>query len=257
MNLDMLNDAMWVAGDVLLLLILVRATQGQLLSKYPVVYSYFASLLVAEVIRVYIHFSAPDKSLPIYWTTQFVCVAAGYFLVWEIYRQALHNFPGTGLIARHVVSAIFVLILANVFLSGGGWRIEEFGQSVIRLERDFQAVQVVLLLLLQILISYYGIPLGRNIRGLLLGQGLFVSTSVAILAVRGYMGLSFQQFWVYAQQVCSVGTLLIWTHAFWSYEPNPNPTVRIDLEEDYATLVRRTNLAFVKARSILLRTLTS
>jgi hypothetical protein len=253
----MLSNAMWVTGDLLLLLIIGRTIEQRLLSKYPIVFSYFAILLIAEIIRLYIHVAAPLDSLAVYWTTQFICVAAGYFLVWEIYRQALLHFPGTGLIARRAVSAIFVLVLANFSLSGAAWKLDAFGQSVIRLERDCLAIQVVLLLILHLLVTYYAIPLGRNVRGLLLGQGLLVSTSLAILAVRAYVGLSFQQLWTYAAQSCSVGTLLIWAYAFWSYEPNPIPLGTIDLEEDYASLVRRTSLVFTKARTILLRTLTS
>lgn len=253
----MLTFGLWVLGDVLLLLLFGLGVKRGLISKYWIFYAYIGFHVLGEVLRVSAYFLATVEYLPIYWSTQFVSVAANYFVLWEIFRQVLRDYRGTAIIARRLVTAIFVVVLAKVLVPALFTRTGPFDGHIISLERDFRAVQVVLLLVLQMLIAYYGIPLGRNLRGLILGQGLFVAASMAILAVRDYMGPSFQQFWAYAQQGCAVGTLLIWTHAFWSYAPNPKPMVTIDLEQDYAVLVRRTNLAFMKARSILLRALTS
>ena len=253
----MMTFGLWFFGDVLLLLLLGLGVKRVLISKYLIFYAYIGLHVLGEVLRVSAYYLAPGEYLPIYWSTQFVSVAASYFVLWEIFRHVLRDYPGTAIIARRLVTAIFILVLAKTFLTALVTGVDPFRLGVIPLERDLRFVQVCLLLGLQFLITYYSIPLGRNLRGLILGQGLFIATSMAILALRSYMGPSSYEVWALGQQGCAVGALLIWTHAFWSYEPNPKPSARINLEEDYALLVRRTNLAFIKARSILVRTLTS
>jgi hypothetical protein len=88
--------------------------------------------------------------------------------------------------------------------------------------------------------AYYAIPAGRNLKGIMLGYGQAVAVTLALLAVRNYIGPSFQDAWTFTQQLSYLASLSIWLVALWSYLPNPVPKTRINSDDDYDGLASRT-----------------
>jgi hypothetical protein len=111
----------------------------------------------------------------------------------------------------------------------------------------------VLLIGLVGLFASYAIPLGRNLKGIIYGYGLFTATSVAHLTLRDYLGDSFQRAWQYIQPICYLVVLVVWCLALWSYAPIPQPTTRPRLEADYESLIAATRRKVRSARSYVLR----
>ena len=111
---------------------------------------------------------------------------------------------------------------------------------MIEFERDLRCVQALFIFGLLAVIFYYAIPIGRNMKGMVMGYGLYIFSSLVSLAVRAYAGPSFTKIWSVAQPLSFDATLVIWLVALWSYCPNPVPDSNIPLEQDYEALATKT-----------------
>ena len=82
-------------------------------------------------------------------------------------------------------------------------------------------VQAILLAGLLQVISYYGISMGKNLRGMILGYGQCIGVTLIAIALRSHFGRHFQNAWSLVQQLTYLAALAIWAVALWSYRPNP------------------------------------
>lgn len=250
----MLTQVIWWTANLLEILLLGRAAQRKLIKAYPLFYTYLAFVLLTSLTRFYMYVWHAPLYTNFYWGTQGVSVVLGFAVVWEICRQALARYPGAYRMVRAGFAIIFVTvsakILANV-LSGESWSL---AATIAEEERDFRVVQAFLLLVIVGLNSFYRIQIGRNLRGMMLGYGFFVGTSVLNLTFRSYLGDAFQTWWQYLQQVAYVVVLLTWCVTLWSYQPNPEPEAESRVEQDYQALVQATRERFRQVRSHVRRT---
>lgn len=245
----MLSSLVWVTGLVLESVLLARALLGNFLKHYSLFYLYLISVFLrsASLFVVY-HLWAIFYS-PAYWYTQFLNVLLGCALVWEVYKVALAKYPGAARMARNVLAFMFILAITRIFVKA--WNSPNWipGKTTLETERDLRIVQLVLLIGLVTLFTSYAIPLGRNLKGIVYGYGLFNAASVAHLTVRDYLGDSFQRAWQYMQPVCYLVVLLVWCGTLWSYAPIPEPTTEPQLEADYQSLLASTKKTVRSARS--------
>jgi hypothetical protein len=111
----------------------------------------------------------------------------------------------------------------------------------------------VLLVGLVALFASYAIPLGRNLKGVIYGYGLFVATSVVHLTLRDYLGKNFERSWEHIEPLCYVLVLLVWCATLWSYAPIPESTREPQIETDYESLVAATKRKMHSTRSYVLK----
>lgn len=236
----MTTHLLWWSGPALEFLILLRAARGGFIKKYPFFYSYVFCVLVIDCISNPIHASNPTHYAIWYWSTQFLILIVGYGIILEISNHALEAYPGAERCSRYLVIALFAIIFAYVALQGllsAHW---SPAATSAELERDLRVVQALLLVSILFVVSYFRIALGKNLKGIILGYGLFLGTSVMILAIQSYAGKSFQAIWDISQPFFYVASLMIWTVALWSYQPNPEPAMPPALEADYRVLAMKT-----------------
>ena len=167
--------------------------------------------------------------------------------------MTLGQYPGAARMARNVLAFMFILAITRVFVKA--WNSPNWipGKTTLEMERDLRIVQLALLIGLVALFASYAIPLGRNLKGIIYGYGLFAATSVAHLTLRDYLGDSFQRAWQYIQPVCYVVVLLMWCATLWSYAPIPQPAAEPRLEGDYQSLLASTKRKVRSARSYVLK----
>lgn len=248
-----LTEILWWSANLLTAMLIVRGVRRRLVTKYVLFFSYLCYELAATLVAFYVYSFRPEAYLTFYWHIQFLSVAAGYCVTWEMYRQALKDYPGTARVSQYLVSAFFLLLLGLALVYAFVDEARGLIQNVIQLERNLRVVQTVLLTVLISLVRYYAIPLGRNLWGLIWGYGFFVGVSVIILTLRYYLGSPFYLWWQYSQQVAYLVALAIWVPSFWVYVPNPKADVSIGLEEDYAVLAERAGRRIARARESILR----
>lgn len=247
----MLSLAVWVTTLILEALLLLRALAGAYLSKYKLFYVYLGTVFFQSFFLLVVYLAKPKYYSPLYWYAEFLSVVLGCGIVWEIYRRALGRFPGAARMARNVLLFILLLVFAKVLVNTWNATVWWPAGAVVELERNLRAVQATLLIGLVFVIAFYRIPLGLNLWGMMLGYGLFIGTSVIILAFRVLLGDSFQTAWHYLQPLSYLLVLCIWCIALWSYKAAPVPDTEPKIEQDYQLLARTTRKGLLQARAYL------
>lgn len=249
----MLSSLFWVTGLVLESVLLARAVLGNLLKYYSLFYLYLISVLLPSASLFAIYHLWPNFYSPAYWFTQFLNVLLGCALVWEVYKVAFAQYPGAARMARNVLLFVFILTITRIFVKA--WNSANWipGKTTLETERDLRIVQLALLIGLVALFASYAIPLGRNLKGIVCGYGLFIATSVAHLTLRDYLGDSFQRAWQYLQPICYLVALLVWCGTLWSYAPVPRPITESRLDADYESLIAATKRKVRSARSYVVK----
>jgi hypothetical protein len=251
-----LTQFLWWGGIVLEAFLLVRCVRGRFYREYPGFFSYIAVVLLASILR-YSERQNPSTYALVYWYSQVVSLVAGYVVILEIYRRALRDYPGAARMAQTLLMAIFVLVISKaVFASAGstGWSI---ARTCEELEHDLRAVQATVLIAILGLLAYYRIPLGRNLKGILLGYGIFVGMSVTLLTLRFGFGDRLPLVYRYLPAWIYLAVLMIWCTALWSYHAIPVPETKPGLERDYQSLALGTRRLLIHARTHLTRAVRS
>ena len=155
-----------------------------------------------------------------------------FLVVWDIFR---HTFSRTFMVDR-VGSKMFSVVGAGsvIFALGSFWTFQTYGEfhSVYpALERSFSFAQAAMVLWLLIAARYYGIQLGRNVWGIAVAFGAWVSISTANNAVIDLQH-SFLPYWQILRPLSFVLMLALWTWAVWIYAPNPPLAVELATDPD-------------------------
>ena len=249
----MFTQLLWWSGNLLMTTILARSSIGGFFRKYVIFYVYLGWVLLDSLVSFYVYVVNPGAYVSLYWYTEFLSLALGYTVIWEISRQALADYPGVGRMARTVLLFFFVMVLARALTGPLGDQASYSTKLLALLERDLRAVQALLLAGIVGLLAYYRIPVGLNLKGMTLGYGVFVGASVINLTLGSYLGDQFQPWWQYLQPTAYFLGLLIWTTSLWAYHPNPRPAFEVELEGDYELLRAHVGKAVTGARGYLLR----
>ena len=221
--------------------------------RYSGFYFYLTLTTSFELLRFYVYTFDPQEYLSLYWWTQFLIVAAGFGVTWEIFGLALRYYPGVRRLARGLVTFVFSVVTVQFVVSSVT---AQFAKGVMRLERNMRSVEVALLLSLVVLIIYYGIDLGRNLFGLIVGYGFYLTSNMVALTLHTALGPSAQGWLDPLRQGCEILTALIWVGTLWQFHPTPEP-IALTLEEDYAVLARRTARVIARARAEMMRMLSA
>ena len=232
----MLGQLIWWSGIALEIALLVRGLRGQLVRRLPIFYGYIAFVLVQEFARLLTH-SNQQLYWDVYWLTEFLGLAIGSLLIFEIYRVSLRAFPGAARMARNALAFVFLIAVAkgleNVWASGG-WELQS---TAFQIEQALRTVQAAAILALVALFLVYSIPFGRNLRGILLGYGLFIGERVLCLTFMPPQG---HHFWFYAYSAGYVLTLGVWLAHLWSYEASPVSKANVPQDGEYQTIAAAT-----------------
>jgi hypothetical protein len=247
----MLSQAIWWSSIALETLLLIRGFQGKLAFRYPVFYSYVAFVLFEDFSSFVIYRWNPRVYSYSYWATEFLGVVIGCGVVFEIYRMGLLRYPGTARMARNLLILIFVVASVKALTAAAADPRWWSQSSTLEIEQTLRAVQAILMVALVALFLFYSIPFGTNLRGILLGYGLFIGVRVICLT---FVSAAGRGFWFYAYSASYLVVLSIWLAHLWSYREMPDsepPTGR--LENDYQRVAAATRRRLQAARRQLVK----
>ncbi|MGB7311173.1 MAG: hypothetical protein WBC67_19080 [Candidatus Acidiferrales bacterium] len=249
----------WQLALGLRVVILFRGFRAKALRRFPFFYVYTFCALAGDLF-VYWTWKWASETKPeayqhAYWIAQFLTLLIGCGIVLEIFRHILAPYPG----ADKFATAVALVSFAAIFCFAIVYQLLAPDRSALRgttfvLERDVRTVQALFLFGILAVISYYRIPIGKNLKGMITGYGLYIVTSLFTLAARAYAGPRFNSAWNVIQPFSFDLSLTIWLIALWSYQPNPAPDPAVPLEEDYEALARRTKRTLASMRSHLTKT---
>ena len=232
-------------------LLLSRALWGRLLKQYPAFYAYLLFVWMQSLFRFSVYHAQPQLYLKVYWITEWLGVLAGCAVVFEIYRVGLRAYPGTARLARNLLAFVFLLAFAKATIETGNNPLWWSTATTLDLELALRVVQALALLALVALFLFYAIPFGRNLRGILLGYGLFLGESVVWLSFASRDWESFRAIWSHIHAGSYFMVLLVWACHLWLYVPNAEPKSAIRLEEQYQRMAAATSRRLQDARGYL------
>jgi hypothetical protein len=247
----MLTLAIWWLAMFLEGTILFRGAARKMAPKYPLFYAYLAVVLAVDLARYSVLRFQPSAWTTFYWSTQLLSVFVGYAVILEILKQALDPYRGAERVCRYLVLGVFAAVFAFVgfrSIAGSNW---SPAATTLEFERDLRAVQVLVLMAILFVIFYFRIAIGRNLKGIILGYGLFIGMSVMNLALRSYVGIRFDAIWELVMSYSYVASLVVWTVALWTYQPNPGVDSSPRSGPDYDGLASSTRGALDAMRSHL------
>lgn len=249
----MINQYVWWACILLEALLLSRSIP-RLFVRFPIFYSYLGCVLFMDTARWSIYKVYPSFYGPFYWCTEFLIAIVGYGVILEIYNQALARDPGVSRFIRIVLVSVLFVIIAKASADFWGSSAHSFASSAATLERDLRTVQAVMLVALLGIFMAYQIPIGRNLRGIILGYSLFVGFSVIDLTIFVKHESPYSLLMRKLQPISYLICLAIWASALWSLAPEPECEAAGDIEKDYELIVLQTKAKVLRARAYLVRT---
>lgn len=253
----MLSSVLWVLGPILECLLLIRAVKGNFLKEYKIFYLYIAWVLLRDLSLFVVYHAWALGYAYVYWYSQFFSVLVGCGVVWEIYRVALANYSGAARMARSVLLFLFMITMSRIVVFAVNSAKWLPGQTTLETEREFRIVQSVVLMGLVALLAYYAIPTGRNLKGIILGYGFFLATSLVQLTLRDFLGDTFQHWWQYIQPSTYIAVLLIWCRSLWTFAPARDSGSAARIEADYQSLAFETKKQLRAAGSYIVKAIRS
>jgi len=251
----MLSQLIWSSSIVLGILLLVRGLQTRLVSQYPFFFGYVCFVLFGDIISFFISHWNQHVYLYAFWITEFVGLLLGCLVVFEIYRIGLAGYPGTTRMARNALALLFVVAAAKGLVdtvSSPGWWLKP---NTIELERMLRTTEALAIVTLALVCLIYSISFGKNLRGILLGYGLYVSALAVSLTFFPGEG---HGFWWHALSASYVVAFFPWLIHLWSFqkvqvvEPAAEGTDR-----DYQTVAKATRQRLQGERGQLARAVRS
>jgi hypothetical protein len=241
------NLAMLWGGIFWLCCLVLRAQRCGLFARYPYFFGYLGSVLCAVALNLALLPTSSRRYHVGYWIGEFVSAVAGFGVTWEIYSHVLAPYRGVRRMARVLLAIVLVAVVGEALMGLGNAPMKTLMPITLELERNLRVVQALLLLAVVGLIVHYAIPMGRNIRYMLAGYGLYIGCAVIGFGLRAQWGQVFEIGRYQVQQVAWNITSMIWFAGMWSYSENPVPDM--SLECDYDRISQDTVRALGRLRS--------
>jgi hypothetical protein len=253
----MLSQFVWWGGIALEIFLLTRGLREKLVSRYPVFYTYVAFILAQDLFRFVIYGWYRDSYRDIYWFTEFVALILGCGVVFEIYRVGLSAYPGAARMARNALGLVFACALAKGIVQATSDRRWWMEAATTDIEAALRTVEALALIFLAGLFLFYSVPFGKNLRGIVLGHGLFVSISAIGLTFVSSSTDQTREWLSAVYRISYLAVLGVWLVHLWSYQRSPAPVETARIEEDYQRLAAASHRRLQEARGYLAKAVRS
>ncbi|MBZ5671160.1 MAG: hypothetical protein LAO04_15705 [Acidobacteriia bacterium] len=194
---------------------------ARLLSLFPVFYSYIIYVLCGTVTLTVIYVIRPRWYATGFWFHELVCVLVEFAVLVEIADHMFQPFPAI----RHLGRALTLLIsftFALVYILPAILQRHEPGATLLDFALRASVTKAVILAGLVFTAHRFGLRLGRNVAGLMLGFSIYLGVNVANFAAAQNFGqaLYIRILWVMSPIAFTL-CLLVWTIALWELAPMP------------------------------------
>lgn len=216
----------WSVGtlDMLLQIVLVtRSAVNGSFVKYPLFFFPLVSSLIGTVTLLVVFRIDLPAYAQWYWCAEFVTLALCCGSCPEILRHGCAHNRATRRFALAVNAslAVSICLFMAIFLTGAGdWSRSKYFYA---LERDFRGAEALIYAAMVAGILYFGIPLGRNLKSILLGYGLYIGSSLLLLSMTVQFPHYFGRGWNPVPALCYGASLVIYLVGLWNYDPPPQP----------------------------------
>ena len=200
------------------------------LGRYP----YLGGFVFYDFVRCFILFTVTyfrwESYRLTYWSTEIVSLFLRFLVIWEVARSLFSRSPVVKRVAWRMLFAIELVLLPTILALG--WSQASLVHYVYKIisplfEQYLSLGQALLLLALAAVTRYYGIPFGRNLRGLTFGFGMYLSLcAINFASLQVFRG--FFPYWQLLSPMTFIAMIAVWLWAFWEYSPSPE---RVSIDE--------------------------
>lgn len=210
-------------------LLVWRLLNDRLLNRYP----YFSAFILCDLVCNLALISV--ASLRQEWfrfssgTALAVSALTGLLIIWEVARVL---FPPDSTLRRLAQSTLLALaafgLPAILALAWSQANSIHFSYRYVPpvFEQYLTLAQAILLLAIAAIARYYALPLGRNLRSLVFGFGLYLLLNAINFAslqiIHGFL-----PYWQLLSPALYIGLLAFWLWSFWEYAPAPSRTTAV------------------------------
>ena len=212
-------------------LLLWRLSKHGLASRYPHLTVFVLYRFLGDAILFPINRYRPDWFAVAYWRLEAITLSLQFLVNWEFFRGAfprrstLHDIAWKMLLTVELGAVPAIVVLSWRQASSMHFLYLHFSPVV---EQYFCLAQAILLLTPATVAWYYRVPLGRNLRGLCLGFGIYLLVrSVNFASLQVFRG--FAPYWRLLTPMTFIAMIAVWLWAFWEYAPSSE---QASLDED-------------------------
>lgn len=194
-------------------------------------YPYFTGFVIYDLARTLLlvgvsHFGR-DRFATTYWYTEGIALVLLFAIIWDVARYLFPAESALRRIASKAVISTEVMLAPTLLFLAWAWTRSNFDQYPVLglwsvIEQYFTVAVSLLLLIIAGVARYYGVSLGRNMRGLIGGFGVYLT-----LYAGNYAALQivprFHAIWQLLSSVTYLAMTTCWVWAFWQYAPPPVP----------------------------------
>ena len=207
-------------GVLLQILIFWRAVRKALWRQYPLFYTYLLYTAFWSLIGSLPPVIRHPAYAQIYWFSYLIAAFLRLAITAEAHR---HIFPaGSPLRNRlNIIVLLSLTLLGFLFWSSN---VPVGASLLLDSARKLAISAAVWCFILLGLAHYYGVRMGRNIWGMLIGLVTFLGSEFFHLAAMDLLPSS-RVVLGYIHPLAFVAMLMVWTFALWDYYPNPRPAL--------------------------------
>lgn len=216
-----------VLGEALLLWRLSKQRQS---SRYPYLTAYVVYDLLCNLALFPTSVYKPNWFATFFWRQEMIALFLRFLLNWEFFRGLFGQWSTLRALTWRALLMVELGVLPTLLMLS--W-VQAPMLEGLRMhlwpvvEQYVSLAQAFLLLTPAAVASYYRLPLGRNLRGLCMGYGIYLfARSVDFASLQAFRG--FAPYWQILTPVMFIGMTVVWLWAFWEYAPSSQ---RADLNE--------------------------
>jgi hypothetical protein len=203
---------------VLEAVLLCRAKQERLLMRFPFFYSYLACMFLGTVAGFVAYWARPSVHPSVYWFHYLLTIVVEFAVLLEISDHIFQPFPAIRNLGRSLTILISVVLGTTYILPAILWA---RGMRMGLLDFALRASLTKALILAGLFYAarHFGLKLGRNVAGLMLGFSIYLGVNIANFAcVERFGNLYASILWVMSPIAYTL-CLVVWTGGLWEYAP--------------------------------------
>jgi hypothetical protein len=199
--------------------LLWRGKRRRVLGQFPLFFSYIAYTFIWSAGTLVVYWVWPQHYASVFWYFFLLKLVVEFAVVVEISDQMFRPYPAVALLGRLVsltlATALFALYILPALLNT---RAE--GLTLLDLIKRTSLAKVLIIVALLAAARSYGLTLGRNVAGLMLGLAFHLALNVANFALAEFYGRAmYGSVFAVLGPLSYVMAMAIWTQAMWDYEP--------------------------------------
>jgi len=216
------GEIIYFASLAVLSLILLRGALTRSIKTYSYFYTQLAIAFVLGLTAYPIYSFDHKVYGAFYWIAQFATMIFACANIPEILRHAFTRDPTARRFAAFLNVALSLAIAIFISVVVVGPKNWHDARHFERLERDFRSVESLAIVTLLAAVFYFGIPLGRNLTGLLIGFGVYIGSSLLTLSVDSRFPRSLELGWAFLELTSYFISVVIYAFAFWTLHAPPD-----------------------------------